>query len=82
MTADGSEFMSKRRIATPHTHGTGCTLASAIATGIAQGLPLQGRRRAGAQAYVHKAIEGAPGIGSGHGPIDHGHTVGPFVAKE
>lgn len=67
------------RIDTRHTHGTGCTLASAIATGIAQGLPLD-RAVARAQAYVVAAIKGAPGYGGGHGPLDHGHTVSPFDA--
>lgn len=55
---------------TPHTHGTGCTLASAIATGLAQGL--NGReacRRA--VKYVSAAIRHAPGLGKGHGPLNH-----------
>lgn len=66
------------RINTRHTHGTGCTLASAIATGIAQGLDLPsavGRAR----AYVREAIATAPGLGRGHGPLNHGHTVKPFT---
>lgn len=63
-----------RRIDTTSTHGTGCTLASAIATGLAFGQPLnfaveQARR------YVRKAIETAPGFGHGHGPLNHAHTV-------
>ncbi len=64
------------RIATRHTHGTGCTLASAIATGLAQGMPLQaavGR----AHAYVQAAIAAAPGLGGGHGPLNHAVTVDP-----
>jgi hydroxymethylpyrimidine/phosphomethylpyrimidine kinase len=68
-------FTSKR-IETRHTHGTGCTLASAIATGIAQGLALDhavGRAR----AYVLEAIRTAPGYGQGHGPLNHAHTVKP-----
>ena len=74
---DGFHLFEATRVETAHTHGTGCTLASAIATGIAQGMPLPaavGR----AQAYVIAAIKGAPGFGAGHGPIDHGHTTGPF----
>jgi hydroxymethylpyrimidine/phosphomethylpyrimidine kinase len=66
-----------RRIETRHTHGTGCTLASAIATGLAQGLALRdavGRAR----DYVRKALRTAPGFGTGHGPLNHGHTVRPF----
>lgn len=58
------------RIYTPHTHGTGCTLASAIATGIAQGMELpEAVRRA--RDYVHTAILTAPGLGKGHGPLNH-----------
>jgi len=74
---DGFHLFETTRVETAHTHGTGCTLASAIATGIAQAMPLPaavGR----AQAYVIAAIKGAPGFGAGHGPIDHGHTVNPF----
>jgi hydroxymethylpyrimidine/phosphomethylpyrimidine kinase len=65
---------TSQRIETKHTHGTGCTLASAIAVGIAQGLPLDqavGRAR----AYVLEAIRTAPGYGGGHGPLNHAHTV-------
>jgi hydroxymethylpyrimidine/phosphomethylpyrimidine kinase len=64
------------RIDTPHTHGTGCTLASAIAVGIAQGLPLD-QAVARARAYVLEAIRTAPGYGGGHGPLNHAHTVKP-----
>ena len=64
------------RIDTLHTHGTGCTLASGIATGLAQGLSLHDAVSR-ARAYVRKAIETAPGFGSGHGPLNHGHTVNP-----
>lgn len=74
---DGFHLFESTRVETVHTHGTGCTLASAIATGLAQGIPLPaavGR----AQAYVIAAIKGAPGFGAGHGPIDHGHTVGLY----
>jgi hydroxymethylpyrimidine/phosphomethylpyrimidine kinase len=60
------------RIDSRHTHGTGCTLASAIATGIAQGIALpEAVRRA--RDYVWQAITQAPGLGAGHGPLDHGH---------
>lgn len=57
-----------RRIATPHTHGTGCTLASAIATGLAQGLTLVDAI-ARARRYVRAALLSAPGLGGGHGPM-------------
>jgi len=73
-TGDGVKIFENPRIDTAHTHGTGCTLASSIAAGIAASLPLAeaiGR----AETYLHKAIAGAPGYGSGHGPVDHMHTV-------
>lgn len=65
------------RIDTPHTHGTGCTMASAIATGLAQGMSMRDAV-ARSRAYVRTAILQAPGYGKGHGPLDHGHTVGKF----
>ncbi len=75
---DGAvETFPDSRIDTPHTHGTGCTLASAIATGLAQGLTLTDAVRR-ARVYVRKAIATAPGLGTGHGPLNHGHTVAPF----
>jgi len=65
------------RIKTRHTHGTGCTLASAIAAGVADGMDLK-TATARAIAYVREAIRTAPGLGRGHGPLNHGHTVRPF----
>ena len=59
------------RIETTSTHGTGCTLASAIAAGLALGWPLE-TAVAEAWAYVSEAIRRAPGLGHGHGPLDHG----------
>jgi hydroxymethylpyrimidine/phosphomethylpyrimidine kinase len=60
----------EERIETTSTHGTGCTLASAIATGLGQGLPLTeaiGRAR----RFVRAALLAAPGLGQGHGPMGH-----------
>ena len=58
------------RLHTKNTHGTGCTRASAIATGLAQGLPLlEAVRRA--RNYLQEAIRTAPGFGKGHGPVNH-----------
>lgn len=65
------------RIDTRSTHGTGCTLASAIAAGLAQGLGLAAAARR-ARAYVQEAILTAPGLGRGHGPLNHAHTVRKF----
>jgi hydroxymethylpyrimidine/phosphomethylpyrimidine kinase len=58
------------RLKTHHTHGTGCTLASAIACGLASGLPLP-LAVAKAREYVQAAIAAAPGFGHGHGPLNH-----------
>lgn len=65
------------RLDTPHTHGTGCTLASSIACGLGQGLGLVDAVKR-ARAYVHEAIRTAPGYGHGHGPLNHAHTVRDF----
>lgn len=70
VTTEGETLFETERIATRHTHGTGCTLASACATGLAQGLALDAAV-ARAWAYVQGAIAGAPGLGAGHGPLDH-----------
>jgi hydroxymethylpyrimidine/phosphomethylpyrimidine kinase len=61
------------RIDSPHTHGTGCTLASAIATGLAAGLPLPRAVERG-RLFVRMALRDAPGLGGGHGPMGH-HRV-------
>ncbi len=74
VSGDGVARFAGPRIDTPNTHGTGCTLASAIAAGIAQGLELEAAV-ARARDYVIEAIRTAPGFGSGHGPLNHGHTV-------
>ena len=66
--------LGRERLDTPHTHGTGCTLASAIAAGLAQQLTLQ-RSVERAVAYVDRAIRLAPGYGQGHGPINHAHPL-------
>ncbi|MCZ6720894.1 MAG: hydroxymethylpyrimidine/phosphomethylpyrimidine kinase, partial [Proteobacteria bacterium] len=70
----GVESYEGPRIETRHTHGTGCTLASGIAAGLAQGLSVkQAVERA--RAYVFEAIRSAPGFGSGHGPLNHAHPI-------
>lgn len=74
MTADGETVLEAERIDTRHTHGTGCTLASACAAGLALGRPLE-VAAAEAWAYVGEAIRRAPGLGGGHGPLDHGWPV-------
>jgi hydroxymethylpyrimidine/phosphomethylpyrimidine kinase len=59
------------RIKSQHTHGTGCTLASALAVGLAQKMPLE-QAAWRARDYVRQAIMAAPGFGHGHGPLGHG----------
>lgn len=71
ITPAGETLLESERVDTVHTHGTGCTLASACAAGLAKGLPLE-RAVAEAWAYVAEAIRRAPGLGQGHGPIAHG----------
>lgn len=71
---EGWEKFTSPRIDTIHTHGTGCTLASAIATNLGMGFPLS-RAVARARGYVLEAIRTAPGFGMGHGPLNHAHTV-------
>ena len=62
------------RIPSRSTHGTGCTLASAIAAGLAQKMSLRDAVIR-ARGYVRQAIETAPGFGRGHGPLNHAVTV-------
>jgi hydroxymethylpyrimidine/phosphomethylpyrimidine kinase len=73
-TEAGHRVWSDTRIESRHTHGTGCTLASAIAAGLAQGLAVE-EAVDRARIYVRHAIESAPGIGRGHGPLDHAHPL-------
>jgi hydroxymethylpyrimidine/phosphomethylpyrimidine kinase len=73
-TAPGVRVWDSPRIDSRHTHGTGCTLASAIAAGLAQGLAIEPAVER-ARAYVQRAIAGAPGLGHGHGPLDHAHPL-------
>lgn len=63
-------LLRAKRVDTKHTHGTGCTMASAIATGLAQGMALEDAVRR-AHAFVQQAIAAAPGFGAGHGPLGH-----------
>ena len=76
ITPQGETAFEGPRIETRHTHGTGCTLASAVAAGLALGRPLE-TAVADAHAYVAQAIRRAPGLGAGHGPLDHGWPLRP-----
>ena len=70
MTGAGETTFEGPRMPTGHTHGTGCTLASACAAGLAQGLILEAAV-ARAWGYTAEAIRRAPGLGAGAGPLDH-----------
>ncbi len=65
------QVFSSSRQKTVHTHGTGCTLASACAAGLARGLTITDAVSQ-ARDYVQEAIRTAPGYGAGHGPLNHG----------
>jgi hydroxymethylpyrimidine/phosphomethylpyrimidine kinase len=69
---DGSDFvrLAAPRIETPHTQGTGCTCSAAITALLARGTTLSDAVRE-AKDFISRAIAGAPGIGHGHGPVDH-----------
>ncbi len=69
---DGSEFvrLAAPRIDTPHTHGTGCTYSAAITALLARGETLVDAVRQ-AKNFISRAIANAPGLGHGHGPVDH-----------
>ncbi len=69
---DGSGFheFTAERIATPNTHGTGCTFSAALATGIAQGKSVL-EAVTQAKKYITEAIRYAFPLGSGHGPTNH-----------
>lgn len=75
LTSQGGARLAVPRIHTDNTHGTGCTLSSAIAAGLAKGLPLE-KAVGDAKAYVTAAIEAADllSVGHGHGPTHHFHA--------
>ena len=75
---DGREFheFEHERVAGPHTHGTGCTFAAAIASHLALGRSLREAIPL-AQHYVAGAIRHAPNLGRGHGPMNHFWQTGP-----
>jgi hydroxymethylpyrimidine/phosphomethylpyrimidine kinase len=74
ITREGRDAFAFPRIDSPHTHGTGCTYATAIAVGLAEGRTLEDAIMR-AVHYLRSAIETAPGLGRGHGPLDHMHAT-------
>ncbi len=69
---DGAVFERREspRLDTPHTHGTGCTFSAAMTACLAQGIGVP-EAFAAAKAYTQAAIAAAPGLGRGHGPLNH-----------
>ncbi len=78
----GATWLPGRRIETKNTHGTGCTLSSAIAAGLAKGEDLE-RAVKSAKAYIGNAIAAADRlqVGSGHGPVHHFHAYWAEAGK-
>jgi hydroxymethylpyrimidine/phosphomethylpyrimidine kinase len=74
-----NEFRAPRR-RTSSTHGTGCTLSAAIAAGLARGLALE-NAVGEARDYLDRALAEAPGIGRGHGPLNHFPAAHPIEAE-
>ncbi|MGH7674560.1 MAG: bifunctional hydroxymethylpyrimidine kinase/phosphomethylpyrimidine kinase [Gemmatimonadales bacterium] len=70
VTGDDVRRFRHARIATSSTHGTGCTLSAAVTAGLAHGRPLA-TAVADALDFVHRALAAAPGLGAGHGPLNH-----------
>lgn len=64
------EWLHAGRVATSHTHGTGCTFSAAICAGLARGMALRDAVHQ-AKAFITLAIRRAPGLGAGHGPTNH-----------
>jgi hydroxymethylpyrimidine/phosphomethylpyrimidine kinase len=75
--ASGVSEYRMRRIDTRHNHGTGCTLATAVAAGLGHGLTMEDAVDR-AEAFVAGALHHAPGFGKGHGPMGHAMGTTPF----
>ena len=75
VTPEGNQIMTAPRIYSRHTHGTGCTLASAVAALLAQGAPIEIAVQE-AREFVFEAIKTAPKLGKGNGPLNHGLNMG------
>lgn len=73
-TAAGPRWFPGRRIQNPNTHGTGCTLSSAIAANLALGLELPAAIQR-AKDYLSGALAAMLDLGAGHGPLDHAYTL-------
>ena len=79
VTQQGHLAFTDAKIDTTSSHGTGCTLSSALACGLGQGLSLpEAVKRA--RTYVRLALRSAPGLGQGHGPMGHGQVINDITA--
>lgn len=67
-------WVEGKRIDNPNSHGTGCTLSSAIASNLAKGFPMEESVRR-AKAYLSKALAAGLDLGKGNGPLDHGFSI-------
>lgn len=77
--AEGERILLESdRLDTPHTHGTGCTYAAAVCANLAKGLGLVESVQS-AKDFILRAIESAPGLGGGHGPVNHHAEVRVFA---
>lgn len=76
ISEDGANVMTGPRLYTRHTHGTGCTLASAVASALSLGANLD-EAVGSARDYVFEAIRTAPKLGQGNGPLNHGLAARP-----
>lgn len=76
----GYRWFNGRRIDNPNTHGTGCTLSSAIASNLAKGCDLDTAVER-AKAYISGALAAMLDLGQGSGPMDHGFDIGGTFAK-
>jgi hydroxymethylpyrimidine/phosphomethylpyrimidine kinase len=80
---DGQRFteLQAERIVTRHTHGTGCTFSAAITAFLARGMPV-GDAIVEAKNFITEAIRHAPGLGHGHGPVNHFWQIGKQTNDE
>ncbi len=81
VSEEENAVMTAPRIRSKHTHGTGCTLASAVAACMALGAPLEEAVNA-ARDFVFEGIRTAPGLGEGNGPLNHGLALGDTEPDE
>lgn len=75
--AKGYKWYEAKRIDNPNTHGTGCTISSAIASNLSKGYSLE-KSVANAKAYITSAIKSKLNIGNGRGPLNHGFAIKEF----